>query len=168
MSQAFPGGAFEYYVSLGMLRGFDLVAKHFDVDVHAVTDVATRERWSERLLSIEREAQERVDAKLVDSVEQMRLRHKKMLQAIAGRAVKALQEHPLKSGFDGVRAAAIVIRLERLLADESGQRDVAILGAMISRDLDGDGAVDEELRQVLLFGRQRRQRYQHRPRRTGR
>ena len=131
MSARIPIGAFEYYVGLGNDRSYELVASHFHVTKRAVTKAAARERWSERLEKIERDAQTRVDEKLTESLEQMRLRHSKMLRAMASRAVKALQEYPLTSGMEGLRAAEAVIKLERLVAGEVTERGATSVELLI-------------------------------------
>ena len=131
MSQRIPIGAFEYYVGLGNDRSYELVASHFHVTKRAITKAAARERWVERLEKIERDAQTRVDEKLTESLEQMRLRHSKMLRAMASRAVKALQEYPLTSGMEGLRAAEAVIKLERLVAGEVTERGATSVELLI-------------------------------------
>ena len=131
MSQRIPIGAFEYYVGLGNDRSYELVASHFHVTKRAITKAAARERWVERLEKIERDAQTRVDEKLTESIEQMRLRHSKMLRAMASRAVKALQEYPLTSGMEGLRAAEAVIKLERLVAGEVTERGATSVELLI-------------------------------------
>lgn len=149
MSQRIPIGAFEHYVSLGNGRSYDQVANHFGVTKRAVTKAAARERWSERLEKIERDAQTRVDEKLTESLEQMHLRHTKMLRAMASRAVKALQEYPLTSGMEGLRAAEAVIKLERLVAGEVTERGVSSVEVLIRSEYDQimrpvEGPADEQ------------------------
>jgi hypothetical protein len=136
MAARIPVGAFEHYVSLGNGRSYDLVANHFGVTKRAVTKAASRERWSERLTKIERDAQARIDEKLTESLEQMHLRHTKMLRAMASRAVKALQEYPLESGMEGLRAAEAVIKLERLVAGEVTERGASSVEVLIRNEYD--------------------------------
>lgn len=151
MSQRIPIGAFEYYVSLGNGRSYEQVAAHHGVTKRAVTKAAARERWSERLAKIERDAQTRIDEKLTESLEQMHLRHTKMLRAMASRAVKALQEYPLTSGMDGLRAAEAVIKLERLVAGEVTERGATSVEVLIKSEYDqimrpvaGEADLEEE------------------------
>jgi len=134
VSARIPIGAFEHYVAMGNDRSYEQVASHFHVTKRAVTKAAARERWSERLEKIERDAQTRVDEKLTESIEQMRLRHSKMLRAMAGRAVKALQEFPLTSGMEGLRAAEAVIKLERLVAGEVTERGATSVEVLIKNE----------------------------------
>jgi len=153
VSSRIPIGAFEFYVGLGNDRSYEVVASHFHVTKRAITKAAARERWSERLEKIEREAQTRVDEKLVESIEQMRLRHTKMLRAMASRAVKALQEFPLTSGMEGLRAAEAVIKLERLVAGEVTERGATSVEVLIKGEyeqimqpvlVDADTGEDED------------------------
>jgi len=136
MSQRIPVGAFEHYVSLGNRRSYEQVASHFGVTKRAVTKAASRERWAERLAKIEHDAQNRIDEKLTESLEQMHLRHTKMLRAMASRAVKALQEYPLTSGMEGLRAAEAVIKLERLVAGEVTERGATSVEMLIRNEYD--------------------------------
>jgi stress response protein YsnF len=114
--------AFAYFVSLGSARRYKDVADHFKVSLRTVVTASKRENWPERLAKIERDAQANADLKLQETVEAMRLRHSKMLRAMATRAAKALQEYPLSTGMEGMKAAEMVIKLERLLAGEPTER----------------------------------------------
>src|SRR4051812_7830126 len=111
-----PPEAFDLYVSLGHTRTYQQVADKYKVTRRAVQKVADRDNWGERLDAIEREAQERAEKALTESVAEVRVRHLKMLKGMAGRAVKAIAEHPLNSGMEGIKAAEVVIKLERLIA----------------------------------------------------
>ena len=72
MKRKIPSDAFEFYVSLGPSRSYQAVADHYDVTKRAVTQCATREGWAERLSKLEREAREKSDQKLGESMEEMR------------------------------------------------------------------------------------------------
>jgi len=117
-----PADAFDYYVGLGEGRTYRAVAKYYDVGYAAVARTAERDEWEERLQKITLEARARTDEMLVETIEQMSVRHRKMLRAMAARAIKAIQEYPLTSGMEGMRAAETVIKLERLIAGESTGR----------------------------------------------
>jgi hypothetical protein len=122
MAPRIPGNAFELYVGLGPDRSYQQVADQLGVNKRSVTKLAKRQRWAERVAKIEREAQERVDAKLTDELEEMKLRHRKLLKAITARAAKAITELPLATGMEGVRAAEAAIKLERLIAGQASER----------------------------------------------
>lgn len=126
MSNKIPEDAFAYYVSLQEERSHEAVAKFFGVSKRAVTKAAARQDWAARLEKIERDGRERADKKLAEAAGEVHLRHRKMLQGMAGRAVKAIAEFPLTSGMEGMRAAEMVIKLERLIAGEPTERvDIA-------------------------------------------
>ncbi len=114
--------AFQYYVSLGAGRTYQAVAARFSVAKCTVVAAAKRENWPERLAKIEREAQANADLKLQETVEATKLRHAKMLRAMAARAAKGLQDYPLNSGMEAIKAAEIVIKLERILMGEPSER----------------------------------------------
>ena len=122
MSNRIPEDAFSFYVSLGPDRSYEQVGEKYGVSKRAVTKAAARQHWSERLAQIEAEAQATIDKKLADDIAEMGMRHRKMLRAIAGRAAKAITEYPLTSGMEGVRAAEIAIKLERVISGEPSER----------------------------------------------
>jgi hypothetical protein len=114
--------AFAYWVSLGAGRSYQPVADYCKVVKRTVVSAAKRDNWVERLAKIEREAQAKADLKLQESVEAVKIRHSKMLRAMAARAAKALQDYPLNSGMEAIKAAEIVIKLERIIAGEPSER----------------------------------------------
>lgn len=134
MRNRIPEDAFAYYVGLGTMRSYELVAEHFGVTKRAITKAAAREDWTRRLEALELRAREATDARLAKQIEETHVRHKKMLMAMAARAVKALQEFPLTSGMDGIRAAAMVIKLERVLDAEKPEHDVVDVAAIVKRE----------------------------------
>ncbi len=121
MSNRIPPDAFAYYVSLGLDRSYDRVAEKYEVTTRAVTKAAARENWTPRLAQIEAEAKAAMDKKLTDDLAEMGMRHRKLLRAIAGRAAKAISDYPLTDGMQGIRAAEIAIKLERVLAGEPSE-----------------------------------------------
>lgn len=122
-----PIDAFEYYVGLGTERSYDAVAQQYGVNKRSVTRAASRERWTERLELIQREAQARVDEKLVGDLEEMKLRHRKLLRAMASRAAQAIANHPLADGMQGIRAAEMTVKLERILVGEPSDRTEQVI-----------------------------------------
>jgi hypothetical protein len=131
-----PPEAFDFYVSLGHTRTYQQVADKYDVSRRAIQKVADRDNWGERLDAIEREAQERAERALVDSVAEARARHLKMLKGISGRAVKAIAEHPLETGMEGVRAAEIAIKLERIIIGEPTERTEHMIAETTRQEID--------------------------------
>ena len=112
------------------------MADHFGVSKRGVVNVAAREKWRERLEAIERSTQERVDQRLGEDLEEMQLRHLKLLRGIAGRAAKAIQEYPLTSGMEGMRAAEMVIKLERVIAGEATERSQLTVEQVTRQEID--------------------------------
>jgi hypothetical protein len=131
-----PPEAFDFYVSLGHLRTYQQVADKYGVSRRGVQKVADRDNWGERLDAIEREAQERAEKALSETVSEIRVRHLKMLKGMAGRALKAMAEHPLASGMEGVRTAEIVIKLERLIAGEPSERTEHTIAEVTRQEID--------------------------------
>lgn len=135
MSKKLPIGAFEYYVALGEERSFDAVAEQYDVNKRTVTRAAGREKWTERLERIEREAQTRVDEKLTCDLEDMKLRHRKLLRAMASRAAQAIASFPLTDGMQGIKAAELTVKLERILAGEPSDRTETIIADITRQEM---------------------------------
>ena len=136
MNQRIPEGAFAFYVGLGEKRSYQAVAEKFGVSKRAVLKHATKERWAERLEDIQDEARVESDKKLATDLAEMQERHKRMLRAVAARAIAAIKEHPLSSGMEGVRAAELVIKMERILAGESTERTAVTVEEVTRRELD--------------------------------
>jgi len=134
-SKRIPPDAFDFYVGLGSERSYRLVAEQFGVSKRAVTKLAAREHWAERLVNIESEARERSDAKLVETVEEMRSRHLKMARAMGARVISALREYPLGSGMEAMRGAEMVIKLERLIVGEPSDRTAVTVEEVTKREL---------------------------------
>lgn len=122
MTKKLPADAFQVYVSLGDHRSYQAVADQFGVSKRAVVTRAVAEGWADRLLKIETDARVISDKKLVETLAEMQERHAKMLRVMGARVVVALREFPLESCMDAVRAAEVVIKLERLAAGEVSKR----------------------------------------------
>ncbi len=146
MSQRIPDDAFAYYVALGPGRSYRALADHFGVSKRGIVNVAAREKWRERLEAIEHSTQERVDQRLGEGLEEMQLRHLKLLRGIAGRAAKAIQEYPLTSGMEGMRAAEMVIKLERVIAGEATERSQLTVEQVTRQEIDRLLVPSDELR----------------------
>jgi len=136
VNQRIPEGAFAFYVGLGAERSYQAVAEKFGVTKRAVLKHATKECWAERLEDIQDEARVESDKKLATDLAEMHERHKRMLRAVAARAIAAIKEHPLASGMEGVRAAELVIKMERILAGESSERTAVTVEEVTRRELD--------------------------------
>ncbi len=121
-----PIDAFEYYVGLGTDRSYQLVAEHFGVSKRAVTHRATAENWQERLHSIHEVARGRAEEAMTESLTEMYSRHLKLLSVIQGKALQTLQNVPIISAWDAVKALDLAMRLETKIRGKpsrSEQRD---------------------------------------------
>lgn len=148
MTRKMPDDAFAFYVALGPdQRSYELVGKHYGVNKKTVTRTAEREQWQARLEVIERRAREATDAKLAKDLHAMDMRHRKLLLGIASRAASAIQAFPLKTAMEGIKAAEIAIKLERLLAGEPTEtRTISVEQVTreeVHRFLLEDGQTDE-------------------------
>jgi hypothetical protein len=115
MKRKIPSDAFEQYVAMGTGRGYQPLAERFGVSKRSIVTVAKKEKWQERLAGIERQAQVKMDARVAETLEAMKTRHLKTLQAVHGRALEALRAMPLDNAMDAIRAIDIVLKQERLI-----------------------------------------------------
>lgn len=117
-----PEDAFAYYVGLGVERSYEQVAKYCKVNKRTVVREAGRQHWTERLKKIEDDARVRADARLAVELEEMQVRHAKLLRALAARAAKAIADHPLRSAMEGARVVELVIKMERVALGQAAER----------------------------------------------
>lgn len=117
-----PDDAFAYYVSLGPDRSYRAVAEKYGLTKRGITRHASANDWPSRLAKIEREARERSDQKLSQALDDIRARHLKTLRAMNARALEALRQYPITDGMDAMKAAEMVIKLERLIIGEPSER----------------------------------------------
>lgn len=122
MNRKLPSDAFAAYVALGETRTYGQIAERFHVSKRCVTKRAATEKWGERLAKMEAEAKAISDRKMTEGLAEMHERHVKMAKAMAARVLTALRDHPIEDGMDAIRAADMVIKLERLLAGEASKR----------------------------------------------
>lgn len=134
MKKSLPADAFSYFVALGSGRTHQAVADKFEVNIRTVQRAAKSEDWPGRLAGIEKEARQTTDKLLAEDVSEMQLRHRKLLRVMASRAIKAMSEFQLKDGMQAVKAAEIVIKLERQLAGESEEAASTNVEEIIKRE----------------------------------
>ena len=129
MTRKIGPDAFDYYLSLGLQRSYQAVAKYYGAGKRAVTKLAAKEGWRARLSSIEAKARERSDSKAVDTLEAMQSKHLKTLSFALGRALEGLRLQPLTNPMDCIRTIDMVLKQERLVragpAGEVTQKDNA-------------------------------------------
>ena len=126
--------AFEFYVGLGPDRSYQRVADEFGVSKRAVTKLAARERWQQRVAELERQAREGAEKKALESLEGMNLRHLKSLKVVQGKALEALRTMPLSTAMEAVRALDMAIRQERLIRGEPSDRTAISVEEVIRRE----------------------------------
>lgn len=127
MSGKIPDEAFDFYMGLGPSRSYRAVADRYGVSKRAVVKHAMKERWAERLQEVQEKARAESDKNLADEMVEVRDRHKKMLKAMAMRALSGLKDFPLQSGMEAIRAAELVIKMERIVfdgPDEAGEESL--------------------------------------------
>jgi hypothetical protein len=117
-----PSDAFDFYAAQGEHRSYQATADKFGVSKTAITKCAKREGWGERLAKIEADARAISDRNLTESLAEMQERHLKIVKAMSARVLSGLRDYPLADGMDAIRAADMVIKLERLLAGEASKR----------------------------------------------
>ncbi len=135
MSGRIGPDAFEHYASLGPDRSHQAVADHYGVSKRAVTRRAVKDDWGGRLKAIEDNVRERTDEKIEDVLAEMRDRHLRTIKAMQARALTALKEYPLTSGMEGMKAAEMAIKLERLIMGEASERTEMSVEEVTKREM---------------------------------
>lgn len=118
-----PPDAFGYYFGLGIQRTYAAVGKHYGVSARAVTKRAAKEKWQERITTIEAQARERSDATATHTLQVVNTRHLQMYRATQVKALQAMQSMSLTSGDAAARALDAAIRGERHVLGEPGDGD---------------------------------------------
>lgn len=144
MAKRIPPDALEFYLALGPERSYQRVADHYGVSKRAVTKLAARERWQEKLIELERKAHEGAEKKALESLEGMNLRHLKSLKVVQGRALEALRSMPLSTAMEAVRALDMSIRQERLIRGEPSDRTAISVEEVIRREYERWMAPEED------------------------
>ena len=117
-----PPEAFDHYVGLGPERSYEAVAQFYGVSKRAVTKRASSEGWQKRLSGLEAQARQRSDEQIVETIEQMKVRHLKTLQVVQRKALEALKSYSLTTAMEAVRALDVSIKQERLIRGEPSER----------------------------------------------
>jgi hypothetical protein len=136
MTRKIPDDAFALYWAMGHERSYRVLAEQLGVSKRAITDKANAENWAARMQVIEAEVKERVDAKIKDEAVESQLRHRKLLRAVESRAAQAITEHPLRSCLEGIRAAEIAIKMQRVIEGEPGERTEVVVAATTKAEID--------------------------------
>ncbi|MFO1077985.1 MAG: hypothetical protein U1E73_09725 [Planctomycetota bacterium] len=121
-------------MSLGPDRSYQAVADRLGVSKRAVTDRAAKERWKEKADQIEAKARQGAEQRMVETLEEMNIRHLKSLRLVQARAIEALRGMTLESAMDAVRALDIAVRQERLIRGEPSERAAVQVEEVIRRE----------------------------------
>lgn len=135
MNRKVPSNAFEHYFSLGPSRSYQAVAEKYGVTKQAITKVAARERWPERLSELESQARQRSNEKAAETLEEMNERHRKILRAVLNKAIEGLKAVPVSTARDILRALELVMRQDRLIHGEPGERAGLSLEEITRREI---------------------------------
>jgi len=146
MSRKIPPDAFDHYVSLGPGRSYAAVAAKCGVTKRAITRLATKDGWQERLASLERQAREQSDSRIVETLEAMNARHLKILRFIQARALEALRKMPITDAVAAARALDMSIRQERTVQGEPADRSAIDVHQVIRSEYERwmKGGADED------------------------
>jgi hypothetical protein len=139
-----PSNAFEFYFSLGPSRSYQAVADRYGVTKQAITKVAARERWPERLAELEDQARQRSTEKAMETLDEMNERHLKILRAVQSKAIEGLRSMPVATARDILRALELVMRQERVIRGQPGERGELSLEEITRRELQTLLIVGEE------------------------
>jgi len=139
-----PSTAFEFYFSLGTGRSYQSVAAHFGVTKQAITKVAARERWAERLAELESASRQRSTEKASETLDEMNERHLKILRAVQSKAIEGLRSMPVSTARDILRALELVMRQERVIRGQPGERGELSLEEITRREIQTLLIVGEE------------------------
>lgn len=122
MTHKLPADAFAYYFSIGPERSYKAVADKYQCSERAVAKLAAKEDWQARIEEIEAKARARSDQQLLESLEEMNLRHIKTARMLQARGIEALQTMKIKSIPDALKAVQVGIEKERLIRGEPSER----------------------------------------------
>jgi hypothetical protein len=126
-------------VSLGAERSYAAVAVRFGVSKRAVTRRAVEEEWQRRAAEMEAQARKRADEKLQETLEEMHVRHLKLLRVIQNKALETLRDQPLSKAIEAVRALELCIREERATrgaTDEDGEVEAPLRALNVITSVD--------------------------------
>ena len=134
MNRKLPPEAYSFYLGLGHERSYEAVASHFGVSKRAVTKLAAREGWQEKVRQAEATSRAKLEAKAQETLEEMNDRHLKSVKLVQRKALEALLSMPLSSADDGIKALLSAIKSERLIRGEPTDRTALDTEAIIKRE----------------------------------
>lgn len=126
MNRKLPPEAFDYYLSLGLARSYQAVAEKYGVSKVAVTNLATKEQWQERIARIEAKAREQGEKKAIETREEMNERFLRVWQVVERRALEGLRNFTFDSAIDAARALDLATKNARLIRGEPTERTESV------------------------------------------
>lgn len=129
-----PGEAFDFYVAQGVGRSYSAVADHYGASKGAVTALAKREDWQERLAKIEAEARSKSSEKAVETLEQVNGRHLRIARSLQAKALEAMRNMSLDDAKNVIRALELGVKQERLILGEPSERQAVTIEEKIERE----------------------------------
>jgi len=121
MSAKLPVDAFAYYFALGPERSHAAIADKYGVSKRTVTRTAVQQDWAGQVVEMEAQARKKANAAMLETLEEMNLRHLKLLRVIQSKALEALKNLPLSKAMEAVRALELCIREERQARGEGDE-----------------------------------------------
>ncbi len=134
MAKKIPSDAFEVYFAQGTARSYQALADKYGVTKKAITLMAKRERWQQRIAELESKAREESAKKITNSLADRTERNLTELRFIKAKAIDALKRLPLESAIDAVRAYQSSLREERVILGEPTDRTAISIEDTIKRE----------------------------------
>jgi hypothetical protein len=134
MRRKIPPEAYSYDLGLGSARSYEAVANHYHVSKRAVTNLARKEAWQEKVTAADEKARARAVERAQESIEEMNERHLKTAQLIQRKALETLRESSIGGAMDAVKALVMGVRDERLIRGEPTDRAELDVAEIVKRE----------------------------------
>jgi hypothetical protein len=134
MARKLPVDAFDFYFALGPGRSYQAVATRYGTTKRAVTNLAVRERWQERAAELEQKARESAAKKTMETLEEVNLRHLKVLRTLEAKAIEGMRNLSIETPADILRALDLALKQTRLILGEPSERTAISVEDIIKRE----------------------------------
>ena len=139
-----PPDAFNFYFSLGPSRSYQAVAEKYGVTKRAVTNLAKRQSWQQRLVEIEAKAREEADKKNAQTLKAIHERQLQSLRLVQRRAIERLRETPIETAVEAARVLTQSIKQENVILGEPGDRTAVSVEETIRREYERWMVIEEQ------------------------
>ena len=129
-----PPEALTYYVGLGAGRSYQKVADKYGVSKRAVTKLAAKERWQEKVAEIEHQARESAEEKAKSEIEAAYAQQIVGVKLLFRRGVEALKTMAIDNPADATRAIQVACREWRAAMGEPTDRTAIEIDEKIRRE----------------------------------